>query len=97
MEMWNFALITSNGHFALCRIRSRGTKTNRLHQQANILSFLGPTTSSAIQQCVLYHVIVFCKGPFVCLRSTVSLPALELDGDTGIKDKLDYRSVSSPG
>jgi len=27
MEMWNFAPIPSNGHFALCRIRSRGTKT----------------------------------------------------------------------
>ena len=27
MEMWNFAPIPSNGHFALSRIRSRGTKT----------------------------------------------------------------------
>ena len=53
MEMWNFALIISNGHFALAEYGHVVQKQrDYIIKKANILSFLGPSASFAIQQCV---------------------------------------------
>ena len=41
MEMWNFAPIPSNGNLALCRIRSRSTKTEIIsHLKKKLTSYL---------------------------------------------------------